>query len=772
MKNFILKGIFSFSALCLCIFLFFLWLILTTSGLKTIISILPHFIPGNLHINKAEGRLYDNFNLKNIKYRDNSLSFNLAEISINWQLYESLLRHNVFIKKLVLGGFNILSVSPAAKNSNDYFSLPSFLPSQWQIEQISLNNIAFQGYKIPNSTWQLESHIKSQRLQYKLAGNLLNGNINSYGEINFAPNLLWQIVLHVKNPFIQANASIGNITEALEGQWKIAIPNLTDIWAAAHGELNSEGKLKGTLQLPEIKAYFNAHHLSFSNSAQHIENLNGNIQGSLRHHWLNLTLQKDDLDLTLILNGNYYQKQWNGVLKKLNFNSPVIGKWGLKRSAEIQLNLEKYAIRHFIIANSHAFLSLDALWKKNEGGYLNETGKIYLPRLNITLNKFNLHAAGNTQQIQYNANTFSGGGQLSSQGKIILGNNLSFHAIIKGQNFLAINTPLYKAWVSPSLQLDKKNNQWMLKGNVMIPIAKVITPDYRQDTIVLPKETIIEDGKRMNGKTEQAMEFYSNVLLTLGEHVTVQAEGLSSQLKGQLRLQDAPNHPTVAQGELIIPQGKYKAYGQKLTIRNGRLLFNHNVITNPNLQIQASKQVTLMNPDTVNNENLNIPIFQMQKVQVGVQVTNTLEEPHVTLFSSPISLSQSDILSYILFEKPLDAISPLDAALLLRATSTTKMGTSGFEEVMKGIKNTAGFQKFSIESVHYLDPATASVKESTSLVLGKALSPKLYLSYSVGLMDPINILTIKYFLSKKWVLQSSSSQMGTGLDVFYTREKN
>jgi len=55
-------------------------------------------------------------------------------------------------------------------------------------------------------------------------------------------------------------------------------------------------------------------------------------------------------------------------------------------------------------------------------------------------------------------------------------------------------------------------------------------------------------------------------------------------------------------------------------------------------------------------------------------------------------------------------------------------------------------------------------------VVGKYLSPKLYVSYGLGLFDPITTLRVKYALSSHWKLVSESSSEASGGDVLYMIE--
>ncbi len=57
-------------------------------------------------------------------------------------------------------------------------------------------------------------------------------------------------------------------------------------------------------------------------------------------------------------------------------------------------------------------------------------------------------------------------------------------------------------------------------------------------------------------------------------------------------------------------------------------------------------------------------------------------------------------------------------------------------------------------------------------MVGKKITPNLYINYSVGLTAPINILQISYLLSSHWTLQSSTSSLANGIDLLYSFEHN
>ena len=64
--------------------------------------------------------------------------------------------------------------------------------------------------------------------------------------------------------------------------------------------------------------------------------------------------------------------------------------------------------------------------------------------------------------------------------------------------------------------------------------------------------------------------------------------------------------------------------------------------------------------------------------------------------------------------------------------------------------------------------------EQTSLVIGKYLSPKIYVRYITGIIESSNIVEIQYKLSKFLRIQTEAgyrnSQAITGADIYYTIE--
>jgi len=55
-------------------------------------------------------------------------------------------------------------------------------------------------------------------------------------------------------------------------------------------------------------------------------------------------------------------------------------------------------------------------------------------------------------------------------------------------------------------------------------------------------------------------------------------------------------------------------------------------------------------------------------------------------------------------------------------------------------------------------------------VVGRYLSPRLYVSYGVGLVEAFNTLTLRYKISSQWQIKAESGEY-QGADILYTIER-
>lgn len=90
------------------------------------------------------------------------------------------------------------------------------------------------------------------------------------------------------------------------------------------------------------------------------------------------------------------------------------------------------------------------------------------------------------------------------------------------------------------------------------------------------------------------------------------------------------------------------------------------------------------------------------------------------------------------------------------------MGIGG-GALAKSLSGVAGLDNVALD--------TGANGKDTSLMLGKYLTPDLYVGYGVGLMDAVNTINIKYRLFKGLMFESNSSANGYGADLIYSWER-
>jgi translocation and assembly module TamB len=409
--------------------------------------------------------------------------------------------------------------------------------------------------------------------------------------------------------------------------------------------------------------------------------------------------------------------------------------------------------------------------------------KTTLTQLNPSLNQLNLSlrpisllltSHNSTWQLKAKANNDNMPFFIEGQGLIkpTLSGELNIHA----KNFKLIDTDEYLLFVTPNLKLKLQANSYTLEGDVLIPEALLKPHDFSMST-ELPDDVIFINDK----KEQNTNPVTTNIKLILGDKVNLAFMGLTGKLTGNLEINDSENQATKATGQLRIIDGKYEPYGQKLTIEQGELVFSGGMIDNPGINVRASRKFSsdsFSSSDSLfdfNPNNLGA-IALSDATKVGILITGRVKNPKISLYSVPSTFSQADILSMLILGRPASQASKADGQLLMTAVSALNLntGTKG-AQLTEQLQHKLGIN-FGMQTKQSYDSQTKTVTNTTAFVLSKALSPRLFLNYSMGIgKDEDSILNIKYLLNKYFSVQVNAGVEGSGFDVFYnykTKEGN
>lgn len=348
--------------------------------------------------------------------------------------------------------------------------------------------------------------------------------------------------------------------------------------------------------------------------------------------------------------------------------------------------------------------------------------------------RLSLRAVGG--EIGFQGGVSSGGGRVDVTGTMNLGGGqgLRIRAQVAGTDFLAVNRPGLQARVSPELDLALQSSTLTVTGRAAVPSATVDAGRLEGGGVSASPDVVV--AGRGNAADAGVFRLVADVDVTLGEQVKVRAPGFEGAARGELHVTERPGRPTQARGELKVT-GSYEAYGQKLSIRSGRLLYAGTPIDNPALDITAVRKA--------------------DEVTAGIRIGGTALDPRLTLFSEPPLGSEADVLSYLILGRPMDAASSGDGALLSGAA--TSLGLKGGDLLAKQIGAQFGISDIGVEQSDTLDQSV--------LTLGKYLSPRLYVSYGVGLVEPVSVIRFRYELTDHWMLEAASGAETSGAIKFY-----
>ena len=346
------------------------------------------------------------------------------------------------------------------------------------------------------------------------------------------------------------------------------------------------------------------------------------------------------------------------------------------------------------------------------------------------------------ESLAVTASVRSGPGTLVANGTVRTADG-AWRAEIEldGTDVTVANTPDIRVRASPDLVVTASAEEVHVEGDVELPWARIELRDLPERAIE-PSTDVVRVGGPPVTQAQPVAEgpaITGRIRLIFGDDFQFEGFGFDVEPRGSLLITETGRGSTTATGQLALGDGSYRAYGQNLEITEGRVLFGGGAIQNPALAVEAYRTV--------------------DSVRAGVRVSGNLEQPIVTLVSTP-TMSESDILHYMMLGRAPGAVaSASETDLLTRAAAS--LGIRGGNLLARRLASRYDLDELGIETDGGFDTA--------SLVVGKYLSPRLYVSYGIGLFEPISTFAVRYILSSRWTLLAEKGR-GTGADLVYSIE--
>jgi len=330
-----------------------------------------------------------------------------------------------------------------------------------------------------------------------------------------------------------------------------------------------------------------------------------------------------------------------------------------------------------------------------------------IPRLAIRIQAIQLAAVSDGKgPVQLSGSARSGAGALSLTGQWQPLQE-RLELSIKGENFEVADLPEVKVLINPDLNLALAAKEVRIEGQVVVSEARLgLVEGGGENRVSTSPDVIIVDRAEETAPTP--------------------AEALAIYARVRVILGDkiwvsAYDFRGRLEGNVLVEQtpGRPPQGNGSIAVSRGEY-----IVSGQRLRIERGRLLFVNSP--LDNPGLDLRVTRTvenfttfslddSRIVVGAQVTGTLQRPRLDLFSEP-AMPTSSILSYLVLGQA---------------------------------------------------PWTA---QQSSFILGKYLSPRLYVGYGVGLYNAINIFILRYRLSKQILLEATSSSFQTGADVFYTIE--
>lgn len=215
------------------------------------------------------------------------------------------------------------------------------------------------------------------------------------------------------------------------------------------------------------------------------------------------------------------------------------------------------------------------------------------------------------------ASAKSGQGTLNIDGGLSwFGTSTPLLLNIRGENVLAYNTSELRIIANPDMQFGITDNTMQLRGKVTVPEADIDLERLDRGTSVSEDVVVLDP---VDPEEAPASPLDMDLAIVLGDKVNMSGFGLKGGLSGQMQIRARPGREMTANGGLDV-RGRYKAYGQDLTISRGQLTWNNNIVSDPRVSLRAERKVG--------------------DVTAGIDVSGRAESPRADVWSEP-AMSQS-----------------------------------------------------------------------------------------------------------------------------------
>jgi len=362
-------------------------------------------------------------------------------------------------------------------------------------------------------------------------------------------------------------------------------------------------------------------------------------------------------------------------------------------------------------------------------------GTVDIAELGLGIRDIKLQAlpsADYAERIQLSGSAKSGQGFIQLDGFASLQGTAELMLI--GTDFEVAKLPEAQITVSPELKGVFTEQERKVTGKLKIPKAILQLAQLPENAVKVSNDEVILGEEKTEQNPATAIPLDVDVDIELGKQVNFSGQGLKTDLSGKLKMTKTGD-TTAMYGNVNMDKARYKSYGQDLTVRKGRILFN-GPVNKPWLDVEA------------------IRVSKNKDVTAILSLTGPLDSPKTHLSSEP-ALPEEEVLAYLITGGPLNQVSQSEGNMV--ASAALSYGASK----ASWIANKLGVGELEVEQGKTLQDTMATV--------GQYLTPDFYVGTKVGLFNQQVVLVLKRKLTKTLNVET---QTGTSQRIKLNYEKD
>jgi autotransporter translocation and assembly factor TamB len=559
--------------------------------------------------------------------------------------------------------------------------------------------------------------------------------LSKQNNLFFFLNKAWEIQLDTQGiAFNQASFKVGDgqlelknghFAESVDGHallknLPIKTLHLLGIEGDYEGMIQGEVNFRGTKEKPEFIGHLKFEKISFPDenrkrtkffdASVNLERHQEKYQLKLEYH--------DSMDSELSAKGYLLSHHFipNGsdpldISISGNYNISILNAL-LKRSDRLKGSIHLSAKVSGSLNSPHLAGKInldDGIYENGELGLLIQKISLVgrLHNNELTIDKFHGH--------DVDTGTATGSGYI----KLVELNKPQIQFNVLLNNLIIANSDLLLIRAGGNLQINQeKQNPLIISGKLTVNSADAFLADTapRTKLIRIRNNKDLKDTglpKKYSQDQSKKTKFGQlKISVDIPQKLFIRGYGVASQWKGGIRIEGAINEPQI-NGTLTLIRGQVEVVGKILPLIEGRINFTPaRDEIDPVLHIIAGKMIN--------------------DVKTMIKIEGPSSRPETAFLSIPV-LPQEEVVSLILFGKPLNSVTAAQSLKLATAIASIKASGSRGRSITERIRTDFGLDEIGIQGEDNSEDNNSDLTSGYSLHVGKQLTDRAYIALKQGL---------------------------------------